>query len=50
MAETKQKKGFNAALYAVVAGIVVGVSVIVIRAFTGLCGYNRSNRRRIQRI
>ena len=35
MAETKEKKGFNAALYAVVAGIVVGVSVIVIRAFTG---------------
>ena len=26
MAETKEKKGFNAALYAVVAGIVVAVA------------------------
>ena len=36
MAETKEKKGFNAALYAVIAGIVVAVllALITIFAFT----------------
>lgn len=29
MAETKEKKGFNAALYAVVAGIVVAVALVL---------------------
>lgn len=33
MAETKQKKGFNAALYAVVAGIVVAVALVLITIF-----------------
>jgi hypothetical protein len=33
MAETKEKKGFNAALYAVVAGIVVAVALVLITIF-----------------
>ena len=33
MAETKEKKGFNAALYAVVAGIVVAVVLVLITIF-----------------
>ena len=33
MAETKEKKGSNAALYAVVAGIVVAVVLVLITIF-----------------
>ena len=33
MAETKEKKGFNAALYAVIAGIVVAVLLVLITIF-----------------
>ncbi len=33
MAETKEKKGFNAALYAVVAGVVVAVALVLITIF-----------------
>ncbi len=33
MAETKEKKGFNAALYAVVAGVVVAVVLVLITIF-----------------
>lgn len=33
MAETKEKKGFNAALYAVIAGVVVAVALVLITIF-----------------
>lgn len=41
MAETKEKKGFNAALYAVVAGIVVAGSA---RTYHNICFHNKIYR------
>ena len=48
MAETKEKKGFKAGLYAVIAGVLVAAILIGLTVFAFTTRYTPSSRKRLQ--